>query len=125
MFDYFYWHARHVFLVPSMLGLQFGNHWRYICCLLVQWLLLVRWFVGSLVVVSCCLAQVCKFEALGMQLGLFVLAHWFVDFFFLLFTSGLQGWGLAPVAGAFFFHFVVFRSCTRKWTCDYVIFHFW
>jgi hypothetical protein len=49
MFDYFYWHARHMFLVPSVLGLQFGNHWRYICCLLVQWLLLVRWFFG------CCL----------------------------------------------------------------------
>jgi len=35
MFDYFYWHARHMFLVPSVLGLQFGDHWRYICCLLV------------------------------------------------------------------------------------------
>jgi hypothetical protein len=35
MFDYFYWHARRMFLVPSVLGLQFGDHWRYICCLLV------------------------------------------------------------------------------------------
>jgi hypothetical protein len=103
MFDYFYWHARHMFLVPSVLGLQFGNRWRYICCLLVQWLLLVRWFVGSSVVACCCLAQVYEFEALGLQLGMFVLARWFVACCFLLFTSALQGWGPAPTVGVFFF----------------------
>ena len=42
MFDYFYWHAYHMFQVPSVLGLEFGNHWRYMCCLLFQWLLLVH-----------------------------------------------------------------------------------
>jgi hypothetical protein len=66
MFDYFYWHARHMFLVPYVLGLQFGNHWRYIWCLLVQWLLLVRWFVGSSIAACCCLDQFREFEVMGL-----------------------------------------------------------
>jgi hypothetical protein len=115
-----------MFLVPFVLGMQFGNHWRYLCYLLVQWLLLVRWFVGSSVAACCCLAQVCEFEVPGLQLGMFVLAHWFVTCCFLLFTSALQGWGPAPVVGAgFFFHFTVFRSCTCKWTCGFVIYCIW
>jgi hypothetical protein len=92
-----------MFQVPSVLGLQFGNRWRYICCLLVQWLLLVRWFVGSSVASCCCLAQVYGFEASGLQLVLFVLARWFVVYCFLLFTSGLQGWGPVMTVGAGFF----------------------
>jgi hypothetical protein len=103
MFDYFYWHARHMFRVPFVLGLQFGNHWRYMCCLLVQWLLLVRWFVGLLLVTCCCLAQVCKFEVLGLQLGMFMLAPWFVVCCFLLFASTLQGWGPMPAVGIVLF----------------------
>jgi hypothetical protein len=105
MFSYFYWHARHMFLVPSVLRLQFGNRWRYICCLLVRWLLLVHWFVGSSVVACCCLAQVYEFGALGLQLGMFVLSRWFGACCFLLFTSALQGWGPAPTVGAVFFFF--------------------
>jgi hypothetical protein len=92
-----------MFLVPSVLGLQFGNHWRYICCLLVQWLLLVHWFIGSSVASCCCLAQVCEFEVLGLQLGLFVLSRSFVVCCFLFFTSALQGWGPALTVGDFFF----------------------
>jgi hypothetical protein len=99
MFDYFDWHARHMFRVPSVLGMQFGNHWRYISCLLVQWLLLVRWFVDSSVVDCCCLVQVCEFEVLRLQLGMFMLPHWFVACCFLLFDSTLQG------------------SCTDNWSC--------
>jgi hypothetical protein len=36
---------------------------------------------------------------------MFVLSHWFVAFFFLLFASTLQGWGPAPAIG------VVFSLC--------------
>jgi hypothetical protein len=82
MFAYFYWHARHMFLVPSVLRLQFRNRWRYICCLLVRWLLLVRWFIGSSVVGCVCLAQVydlgpwgcswaCSFFLAGLVLAIF------------------------------------------------------
>jgi hypothetical protein len=75
MFDYFYWHARHMFWVPFVLWMQFGNHWRHICCFLVQWFFLVRWFISSSVVACCCLVQVCEFEVLRLQLFLFVLPH--------------------------------------------------
>jgi hypothetical protein len=101
-----------MFQVPSLLGMYFGNHWRYICCLLVQWLLLVRWFVGSSVDACCCLVHVCEFEVLGLWLGLFMLPRWFVAWCFLLFTSTLQG--LGP-----------FRSYTRKWTCNFVVCRVW
>jgi hypothetical protein len=103
MFNYFYSHGHHMFRVPSVLGMQFGNHWRYICCLLVQWLFLVRWFIGSSVATYCCLVQVCEFEVLQLQLGLFMLPRWFVSFCFLLFSSIFQGWGPAPIVGAIFF----------------------
>jgi hypothetical protein len=46
MFSYFLWHGPRMFLVPSLLGLQFHNRWRYICCLLGRWFLLFLWFVG-------------------------------------------------------------------------------
>jgi hypothetical protein len=52
MFAYFYWHALHMFLVPSVLRLQFLNRWRYLCCLLV------RWFIGSWVAGFVFLARV-------------------------------------------------------------------
>jgi hypothetical protein len=77
------------FLVPSVIRLQFGNRWRYICCLMVGWLLLVRWFIGSSVAGCCCLAQFYEFGALGMHSGLFVLSRWFGACCFLLFSSVL------------------------------------
>jgi hypothetical protein len=63
---------------------------------------LVRWLVGSSVVVCCCLVQVCKFEVLQLQLGMLVFAHWFVACCLLLFSSTLQGWGPTPIIGDVF-----------------------
>jgi hypothetical protein len=112
-----------MFLVPSVLWIQFRNHWRYICCLLVPWLLLVHWFVGSSVVGCVCLAQVydlgpwgyswsclcfltglvlvvffcllhlCRVGALSRQLEMF--------FFYvlLLFWGGLRCSAYAPMSG--------------------------
>jgi hypothetical protein len=127
IFAYFYSHARHMFLVPSVLWLHFGNRWRYICCLLVRWLLLVHWFVSLLVDCCCCLAQGYEFGPLELQLGLLVISHWFVACCFLFFTSDLQGWGSTPTIGVAFFlggggHFAVFRSCTHEWNCDSIFF---
>jgi hypothetical protein len=131
MFAYFYWHARHMFLVPSVLRCSFvivGDtyvvYWFGGCCL----------FVGSSVAGCFCLAQVYDFGALGLQLGMFVLSHWFGACCFLLFTSALQGWGPAPTVGAFFLllllllffgRFTVFRPCTHEWTCGCVICRVW
>jgi hypothetical protein len=78
-----------MFLVPFVLRLQFGNRWRYICCLLVQWLLLVCWFIGSSVVGCCCLVEVYKFGALELQLSLFMLSRWFGACCFILLASAL------------------------------------
>jgi hypothetical protein len=131
MFAYFFWHARHMFWVPFVLQLQFRNRWRYICCLLVRWLLLVRWFVGCWL---CLFGSSLRFGALGMQLGLFVLSHWFGACCFILFDSALQGLGPTPVLGAVFFFFVlllffgrftVFNPCTHEWACNCVIFPVW
>jgi hypothetical protein len=72
-----------MFLVPSVLRLQFRNRWRYICCLLARWFLLVRWFVGCW---FCLFGSGLRFGALGVQFGLFVLSRWFgaCCFFFCL-----------------------------------------
>ena len=101
-----------MFSIPFVLRVQFGNRWRYICCLLVQWLILVCWFVGSLVVGCCYLAQVYEFGTLCLRSGMFVLSHWFGAFYFLLFDSTLPGWGPAPVVGAIFCFWIiiVFRA---------------
>jgi hypothetical protein len=91
-----------MFLVPSVLGLQFRNRWRYICCSLARWFLLVRWFVGCW---FCLFGWGLRFGALGVQFGLFVLSRWFGPCCFLLFDSALQGWGATTVVGAFLFSF--------------------
>jgi hypothetical protein len=97
-----------MFLVPSVLGLQFRNRWRYICCLLARWFLLVRWFVGCW---FCLFGSGLRFGALGVQFGLFVLSRWFGACCFLLFDSALQGWGPAAVVGAFLFFFFLDYYC--------------
>jgi hypothetical protein len=97
-----------MFLVPSVLGLQFRNRWRYICCLLARRFLLVRWFVGSW---FCLFASGLRFGALGVQFGLFVLSRWFGACCFILFDSALQGWGPATVVGAFLFSFFLDYYC--------------
>jgi hypothetical protein len=56
-----------MFPVPSVLWLQFHNRWRYICCLLAWWFLLVRWFVGCW---FCLFGLGLCFGALGVQFGL-------------------------------------------------------
>jgi hypothetical protein len=116
-----------MFLVPSVLGLQFHNCWRYICFLLGRWFLLVR---GLLVL----------FDWLGFMLwgpgGVVWPLHSFSlssACFFLLFDSALQGWGPTVVVGAFLFLcfldyycflgcFTVFIPCTQELTYNFVIF---
>ena len=93
-----------MFLVPFVLGLQFRNLWRYICCLLSRWFLLVHWFVGCWFYLF---GSGLRFGALGVQFDLFVLSRWFGACCFLLFDSTLQGWGPAPVVGADFFFWIV------------------
>jgi hypothetical protein len=89
-----------MFPVPSMLRLQFCNRWRYICCLLVRWFLLVHWFVGCWL---CLFGSSLCFGALGVQFDLFMLSRWFGACCFLLFDLPLQGRGPALVVGAIFF----------------------
>jgi hypothetical protein len=60
-------------------------------------------FIGSSVISCCCLVQVCEFEVLRLQLGLFVLPRWFVSCCFLLFALALQGWGPTSAVTAVFF----------------------
>jgi hypothetical protein len=115
MFSYFYWHARHMFPVPSVLWLQFLNRWRYICCLLVQWLLLVRWFVGSSVVGCVFLAQAYGLGPWGCSWAFFVLSRWFGSCSFLLFASALQGWGPMLAVGFFFFFVYYYYYLGALW----------
>jgi hypothetical protein len=63
---------------------------------------ILYWFTSSLVDVSYSLVQFCRVEVLHLQLDLFMLGHWFVTCFLLLFSSTLQGSGLASIVGDFF-----------------------
>jgi hypothetical protein len=140
MFAYFYWHARHMFLVPSVLRLQFRNRWRYICCLLVRWLLLVRWFVGSSVVGCVCLAQVYELWGPGAAVGpvrafslVWCLLFSFVYFGFAGLGSCADSWSCFFFFFFFFFFYYYFfwalygvqSPCTHEWTCSCVIFPVW
>jgi len=121
-----------VFSVPFLLGLQFRNHWRYICCSLARWFLLVHWFPSCW---FCLFGWGFFFRAPWVQFGLFVLSCWFGLCWFLFFDSTLQGWGVAAVVGAFFFlfsfglllfclgRFTMFFPCIHQWICNCFIFH--
>jgi hypothetical protein len=132
MFAYLQWHGCRMFPVPSVLRLQFCNRWRYICYLLARWFLLVRWFVGFRFYLF---GPGLHFRAFGVQFNMFVLSRWFGACCFLLFDSALQGWGPAPMVGAFFLFFLdcycflgrftVFSPCTHEWTCSCAIFPFY
>jgi hypothetical protein len=101
-----------------IIGDTYVVYWFSGCCL----------FIGSLVrrlLACCCLAQVCEFEVLGLQLGLFVLARGLLLVVFFCLLRLCRVGVLRRQLELFFFHFAVFRSCTRKWTCGSVVCHVW
>jgi hypothetical protein len=88
-----------MFSIPYVLRLHFRNCWRYICCLLVQWFLLVCWFVGCWLWLF---GSSLRFGP-GVQFSLFMISRWFGACCFLFFDSALQGWGPVPMVGDILF----------------------